>query len=119
MQLRPGGFSWQSVLSLVPGIWEAPFLRDFPGQHGRGGAARHGNRRRVLSLVPGIREDPSVRDLLTGRRERRGGPSWAPGSDLILTTTEQTGGPAQYPGQALVTTIPITPTIKGIVASTR
>ena len=85
MQLRPGGFSWQSV----------------------------------LSLVPGIREDPSVRDLLTGRRERRGGPSWAPGSDLILTTTEQTGGPAQYPGQALVTTIPITPTIKGIVASTR
>ena len=36
----------------------------------------------VLSLVPGIREDPSVRDLLAGGRERRGGPSWPPGSDL-------------------------------------
>ena len=35
-----GGFSWQSVLSLVPGIWEAPSLRDFPrcrweGEEGR------------------------------------------------------------------------------------
>lgn len=25
-----GGFSWQSVLSLVPGTWEAPSIRDFP-----------------------------------------------------------------------------------------
>ena len=27
-----GRFSWRSVLSLVPGIWEAPSLRDFPHQ---------------------------------------------------------------------------------------
>ena len=37
-----GGFSWQSVLSLVPGIWEAPSIRDFPRQRERGVAAHHG-----------------------------------------------------------------------------
>ena len=30
MWLGWGGFSWRSVLSLVPGIWEAPSVRDFP-----------------------------------------------------------------------------------------
>ena len=42
MQLGQGGFSWWSVLSLVPGIWEAPSVRDFPRWQGRSGAARHG-----------------------------------------------------------------------------
>ena len=28
MRLGRGGFSWRSVLSLVPGIWEAPSVRD-------------------------------------------------------------------------------------------
>ena len=36
----------------------------------------------MLSLVPGIWEDPSIRELLAGGRERRGDPSWPPGSDL-------------------------------------
>ena len=40
----------------------------------------------MLSLVPGIREPPSVTDLLAGGRERRGSPSWPPGSDLTHST---------------------------------
>ena len=39
-----GGFSWQSVLSLVPEIWEAPSVRDLPPAHpwwGRERAAHH------------------------------------------------------------------------------
>ena len=32
MWLGWGGFSWRSVLSLVPGIWEAPSISDFPHQ---------------------------------------------------------------------------------------
>ena len=32
-----GGSSWRSVLSLVPGIWEAPSLRDFPRREGEEG----------------------------------------------------------------------------------
>ena len=32
-----GGFSWQSVLSLVPGIWEAPSVRDFHQREGQKG----------------------------------------------------------------------------------
>ena len=35
-----GGFSWRSVLSLVPGIWESPSIRDLPpggGERERGG----------------------------------------------------------------------------------
>ena len=42
--LGRGGFSWRSVLSLVPGIWEAPSVRDFPrrrGWEGGMGAAHH------------------------------------------------------------------------------
>ena len=39
MRLGRGGFSWRSVLSLVPKIWEAPSIRDFPcqqeGEEGR------------------------------------------------------------------------------------
>ena len=35
MWLRWGGFSWWSVLSLVPGIWEAPSVRDLPRRPGR------------------------------------------------------------------------------------
>ena len=76
MQLGLGGFSWRSVLSLVPGIWEAPSIRDFLGA--RGGAARYGNRRSVLSLVPWIREDPSVRDFLRWEGVE-GRPIMAPG----------------------------------------
>ena len=39
MWLGWGGFNWRSVLSLVPGIWEAPSLKDLPrrreGEEGR------------------------------------------------------------------------------------
>ena len=35
-----GSFSWRGVLSLVPRIWEAPFIRDFPRrQEGEEGQA--------------------------------------------------------------------------------
>ena len=42
MRLGWGGFSWWSVLSLVPGIWEDPLLGTFWLAGGRGGAAHHG-----------------------------------------------------------------------------
>ena len=45
-----GWLQWQSVLSLVPGIWEAPSVRDFPCWRGRGGAAHHGPRGPTLQL---------------------------------------------------------------------
>ena len=39
MWLGWGGFSWRSVLSLVPGVWEAPSVRGVPrhweGEEGR------------------------------------------------------------------------------------
>ena len=44
MQLGRGGFSWRSVLSLVPGIWEDPLLGTFSPAGGRGGVAHHGPR---------------------------------------------------------------------------
>ena len=44
--MRPGrgGFSWWSVLSLVPGIWEDPPLGTFLPAGGRGGVAHHSPR---------------------------------------------------------------------------
>ena len=48
-----GGFSWRSVLPLVPGIWEAPSARDFTRWRKRGGAAHHG---------PGVRPFKGERD---------------------------------------------------------
>ena len=40
-----------------------------------------------------------------------------PVPDKAVTTTELRGGPAQHPVQDLVTTTPVTPPIKGIMAS--
>ena len=42
MHLGRGGFSWRSVLSMVPGIQEDPPLGTFSRAGGRGGAAHNG-----------------------------------------------------------------------------
>ena len=78
MWLGWGGFSWQSVLSLVPGIWEAPSVRDL------GGGGLSWQPAKCAVIGPWDLGGSSVRDFLAGRRERRGGPSWPPGSDLTI-----------------------------------
>ena len=52
MHLGRGGFTWWSVLSLVPGIQEDPPLGTFSRAGGRGGAAHHG------PWGPTLRSDP-------------------------------------------------------------
>ena len=52
MHLGRGGFTWRSVLSLVPGIQEDPPLGTFSRAGGRGGAAHHG------PWGPTLRSDP-------------------------------------------------------------
>ena len=82
MQLGRGGFSWRSVLSLVPGIREAPFLRDFPCRWGRGGGGSSWQPAKCAVIGPWDLRGSSIRDFLARGREMRGGPLWPPGSDL-------------------------------------
>ena len=62
MQLR------LSVLSLVPGIWEAPSVRDFAHRRGRGGGGSSWQPATCAVIGPWDLGGSSIRDFLAGGR---------------------------------------------------